>query len=111
MNLRAVNDVHSRLNETVVDDIIEVDSLGSIRAALARARAEGKPVSVCGGRHAMGGQQFCSGGLLLDTHSLNRVLSLDGHRRTIEVEAGIHWPRLLKALQSGSIPCQVSSTS
>ena len=37
MNLRAVNDVHSRLNETVVDDIIEVDSLGSIRAALARA--------------------------------------------------------------------------
>jgi FAD/FMN-containing dehydrogenase len=103
MNLRTVNDVHSRLNETVVDDIIEVDSLGSIRAALARARAEGKPVSVCGGRHAMGGQQFCSGGLLLDTRSLNSVLSLDGHRRTIEVEAGIQWPRLLQALQSGSI--------
>jgi len=103
MNLRSVNDVHSRLNETAVDDVIQVDSLESIRAALARARAEGKPVSVCGGRHAMGGQQFCAGGLLLDTRSLCRVLSLDGHRRTIEVEAGMQWPRLLKALQSGSI--------
>ena len=103
MNLRTVNDIHSRLNETVVDDVIQVDSLASIRAALARARAEAKPVAVCGGRHAMGGQQFCSGGLLLDTRKLSRVLSLDGHRRTIEVEAGIQWPRLLKALQSGSI--------
>ena len=103
MNLRTVNDVHSRLNETVVDDIVELDSLDSIRAALARARAEGKPVAICGGRHAMGGQQFCSGGLLLDTRKLNRVLSLDGHRRRIEVEAGMQWPLLLKALQSGSI--------
>jgi FAD/FMN-containing dehydrogenase len=103
MNLRSVNDVHSRLNETAVDDVIHVDSLESIRAALARARAEGKPVAVCGGRHAMGGQQFCAGGLLLDTRSLCRVLSLDGHRRTIEVEAGMQWPRLLKALQYGSI--------
>jgi FAD/FMN-containing dehydrogenase len=103
MNLRTVNDVHSRLNETVVGDVIEVDSLESIRAALVRARAEGKPVAVCGGRHAMGGQQFCSGGLLLDTHDLCRVLSRDGHRRTIEVEAGIQWPRLLKALECGSI--------
>ena len=103
MKPRTVNDVHSRLNETAVDDIVQVDSLESIRAALARARIEGKPVSVCGGRHAMGGQQFCAGGLLLDTRSLCRVLSLDGHRRTIEVEAGMQWPRLLKALQSGSI--------
>ena len=103
MNPCSVNDVHSRLNETAVDDVIQVDSLESIRAALARARAEGKPVSVCGGRHAMGGQQFCAGGLLLDTRGLSRVLSLDGHRRTIEVEAGIQWPRLLKALQSASI--------
>ena len=103
MNPRNVNDVHSRLNETVVDDIIQVDSLESIRAALVRARAERKPVAVCGGRHAMGGQQFCSGGLLVDTRKLNHVLSLDGHRRTIEVEAGIQWPRLLKVLQSGSI--------
>ncbi len=31
MNLRTVNDVHSRLDETVVDEIIQVDSLESIR--------------------------------------------------------------------------------
>jgi FAD/FMN-containing dehydrogenase len=46
----------------------------------------------------MGGQQFCSGGVLLDTRGLSRVLALDGHRRTIEVEAGIEWSALLRHL-------------
>jgi FAD/FMN-containing dehydrogenase len=42
----------------------------------------------------MGGQQFCSGGLLLDTRSLERVLAFDRERGTIQVEAGIQWPAL-----------------
>jgi FAD/FMN-containing dehydrogenase len=98
-----VNDIHSRLNETAVAEIIGVDSLESIRRALAHARAEGKPVAIAGGRHAMGGQQFCAGGVLLDTRGLNRVVALDGHRCTIEVEAGMQWPRLLEVLRNASI--------
>jgi hypothetical protein len=53
-----VNDVHSRLDETVVDEIVPVGSLEDVRAALDRAHASGKPVSIAGGRHAMGGQKF-----------------------------------------------------
>jgi len=98
-----VNDVHSRLNETDVDQIINVDSVESISAALARARRIGKPVAICGGRHAMGGQQFCSGGVLLDTRSLSRLLELDLDRGTIEVEAGIQWPALVEALASSPL--------
>jgi FAD/FMN-containing dehydrogenase len=93
-----VNDVHSRLNETAVDEVVPVDSLESIGAALARARRAGKPVSIAGGRHAMGGQQFCTGGILLDTRPLSRVLALDLERGMIEVEAGIQWPALVDAL-------------
>ena len=48
-----VNDVHSQLNETSVDEVVPVDSLESIGAALARARAAGKQISIAGGRHAM----------------------------------------------------------
>jgi len=62
-----VNDVHSRLDETVVDEIVPVGSLEDVRAALDRAHASGKPVSIAGGRHAIGGQQFWPGGVLLDT--------------------------------------------
>jgi FAD/FMN-containing dehydrogenase len=49
----------------------------------------------------MGGQQFCSGGLLLDTRQLDRVLGFDAEQGTIEVEAGIQWPALVRYLQRG----------
>ena len=94
----SVNDVHSRLNETDVNAVVPVDSLESIGTALDFARSTGRPISIAGGRHAMGGQQFCSGGVLLDTRPLARVLSLDEQRGLVEVEAGIRWPALVDAL-------------
>ena len=93
-----VDDVHSRLNATTVDQVLPIRSIEEIRAALANARAAGKPVSIAGGRHAMGGQQFCAGGILLDTRPLDRVLAFDLEHGTIEVEAGIQWPALTAAL-------------
>ena len=102
MSGTVVNDVHSQLNETSVASIVPVDSLESIGAALADARASRLPVSIAGGRHAMGGQQFCSGGLLLDTRPLDRVLHVDEERGLVEVEAGIQWPALIDALADSS---------
>ena len=102
-----VNDVHSELNETVVDSIVSLDSLASIQEALAIARSDGKPVAIAGGRHAMGGQQFVSGGVLLDTRALDEVLAFDAERGVIEVEAGIQWPGLIDYLattQAGREP-------
>jgi FAD/FMN-containing dehydrogenase len=96
--MTVVNDAHSRLNQTTVDEVVPVGSLESIGTALERARSSGRPVSIAGGRHAMGGQQFCSGGVLLDTRPLSRVLSLDEERGLVEVEAGIQWPTLVDAL-------------
>jgi FAD/FMN-containing dehydrogenase len=93
-----VNDVHSRLNATRVDGIVPVDSLDSIRSALAHARRAGHPVAVAGGMHAMGGQQFCSGGIVLDTRPLSRVLAIDEEHGLVDVEAGIQWPALVDAL-------------
>ena len=98
MSGELVNDVHSRLNETLVDTVVPVDSLESIGTALASARSAGRPVSIAGGRHSMGGQQFCSGGIVLDTRPLSRVLSLDEERGLVEVEAGIQWPAFVDAL-------------
>lgn len=46
----------------------------------------------------MGGQQFRSGATLVDTTGLGRVLSADGERGLVEVEAGICWPALDDAL-------------
>lgn len=92
---RVVNDVHSQLNETRVGGIVEPDSVEALQALMRRAREAGHAVSVAGGRHAMGGQQFSAGDLLVDMRRMDRVLSFDPSRREIEVEAGIQWPELI----------------
>lgn len=93
-----VNDVHAQLNPTAVDRVVRVDSIEAVREALRQARASGKAVSIAGGRHAMGGQQFGAGTVLLDTTAMARVLRFDAERGQIEVEAGIQWPALIDYL-------------
>lgn len=94
-----VNDLHSGLNESEVMEVVSVDSLEGIRAAIEKARTFGVPLSIAGGRYAMGGQQFRAGGLVLDTRKLDRVISFDVERGLIEVEAGIQWPALINYLE------------
>jgi FAD/FMN-containing dehydrogenase len=55
-------------------------------------------ISIAGGRHAMGAQQFGEETYLLDTEALNRVISFDPHGGLVEAEAGIRWPELLDEL-------------
>jgi FAD/FMN-containing dehydrogenase len=93
-----VNDVHSRLNPTEVAEVVEVESLDGLTAAVRRAADAGRAVCVAGGRHAMGGQQFVTGGTVLDTRPMNRVLALDAERGLVEAEAGIQWPELVQGL-------------
>jgi len=93
-----VNDVHSQLNPTRVDHIVRVDSLEAIRTTILKAKREGKAVSIAGGRHAMGGQQFGADTMLIDTGQYKRVLSFDSNRGLVDVEAGIQWPELIEYL-------------
>ncbi len=93
-----VNDIHSELNETTVSEIAAVSSVDEVRNTIHRATDAGVPVSIAGGRHAMGGQQFCSNGVLLDMRAFDEIVSLDRDRGTIEVEAGIEWPALIEYL-------------
>jgi hypothetical protein len=93
-----VNDVQSRLNPTYVEKVISVESLPQLQRLIQAAARRGAAVSLCGGRHAMGAQQFLTNGILLDTTKLVRVLNFDADDGTIEVQAGIQWPALLKFL-------------
>ena len=93
-----VNDVHSQLNATRVDAVVKPGTVDEVRAAVSRARSQGKSVSIAGGRHAMGGQQFGEANVLLDMRGLNRVLAFDTERGVIEVEGGIEWPQIIEHL-------------
>jgi FAD/FMN-containing dehydrogenase len=103
-----INDV-SCLNPTAVRDIVRVQSVEDIAAALARARTEGLKVSIAGARHSQGGHAFAPGALVLDMRGFN-AMSLDENARTMTVQSGATWhdiqqrllhPRFaVKAMQS-----------
>ena len=93
-----VNDLHSQLNSTRVHRIADPETIDAVRSALKLARRDGRAVCIAGGRHAMGGQQFATDGVLIDARRLNRVLAFDAGRGLIEVESGMQWPQLLEHL-------------
>jgi FAD/FMN-containing dehydrogenase len=93
-----VNDVHSQLNATRVARIVKPRSAPELAEAIAGAASEGRSVSIAGGRHAMGGQQFGDDTVLVDTRDLNRVLDFDHDAGTVTVEGGIQWPQLIEFL-------------
>ncbi len=98
-----VNDMHCQLNATRVDRIVRAQSLEELRSAIRDAHREKKVISIAGGRHAMGGQQFGESNILIDMRGINRVLNFDTERGIVEVESGIEWPELIEYLnvQSG----------
>ena len=100
-----VNDVHARLNHCLPALQRRPETLAELRSALRVAARRGLGVSIAGGRHAMGGQQFLEGGLMLDMRGMNRILDFDRQQGLITVEAGATWPELMRgylALQAGS---------
>jgi FAD/FMN-containing dehydrogenase len=100
-----VNDIHSQLNPTRVLRILQPRSTEDVREIIRSASKDRKAISIAGGRHAMGGQEFGTDTLLLDVRKLNRILDLNRNTGILEVEAGVEWPNLIDgylALQNRS---------
>jgi FAD/FMN-containing dehydrogenase len=93
-----VNDLHAQLSPTRVHDVVVLRRTDDVAPAVEAAARAGRPVSIAGGRHAMGGQQFGTGTTLLDVRGLDRLRRLDPEAGLVEVEAGIQWPALVDAL-------------
>lgn len=91
------NDVHSELNSTTIAEIERPQSLTDLITIVTRARTGGEKISVAGGRHAMGGQQFAEGSIHIDITALNRVLAVDATRGLLHIEAGADWPAMIAA--------------
>src|SRR3984957_2265272 len=101
-----VNDIHSQLNSTRVLEVVRPRSIEDVQNIIRSARKNRKPISVAGGRHAMGGQQFGTDTILIDIRKLNKPLDLDRERGILTVESGIEWPELIDhylAIQRGDV--------
>jgi FAD/FMN-containing dehydrogenase len=93
-----VNDIHSQLNPTRVREVVSIGSTTDLQRALRDTAAANRAISIAGGRHAMGAQQFATDSTLLDMTKFNRVLDFDRTRGIVAVETGIMWPALVDYL-------------
>ncbi|RYD48667.1 MAG: FAD-binding oxidoreductase, partial [Verrucomicrobiaceae bacterium] len=94
------NDIHSRLNPVRVSQVHFPKSTAEVAALIRDAASRGLQVSICGGRHAMGGQQFGEATVLLDCSGLKSLGGIDRERGIVEVGAGLMWPELIHGLHA-----------
>ena len=92
-----VNDVHSQLNRTRVRELLRPHTRDELAEIVRSATRKSLPISVSGCRHSMGGQQFATDSICIDTRELDRVISFDREHGLLEAEAGIQWPKLIRA--------------
>ena len=92
-----VNDVHSQLNRTRVRELLRPRTRNELAEIVRSASRKGLPISVSGCRHSMGGQQFATDSICVDTRELDGLISFDRERGLIEADAGIRWPKLIRA--------------
>ncbi|MEM1223487.1 MAG: FAD-binding oxidoreductase [Verrucomicrobiota bacterium] len=90
-----VNDVHSQLNTTRVGSVLRPETYDELINSVSSMIKQDLSISICGSRHAMGGQQFGEGTELVDLTALDKIIHLDREEKIVEVEAGITWPKLI----------------
>lgn len=93
-----VNDKHSRMNEAIVRRVIYPQDVGAMQAVVNEVNKANESISICGARHAMGGQQFAENSILVDTTAATQVIHFDQERGRITVQSGIAWPKLIRYL-------------
>jgi len=89
-----LNDVHSRLNQTTIADVLQPSSLEGLKTTVRNAISCGHSLIPCGHRHSMGGQQFLTNGIGIDMSALDKVIRFDQPDGTITIEAGATWIEL-----------------
>lgn len=72
------------------------DPVGQIRGALARARAQARPLSIAGARHTMGGHTLTEGAIVLDMLGCDALLVQDDG--TLRAGAGARWSSVVELL-------------
>lgn len=94
----------SRLNATPVAEFWAMpadpdEAVNALRDLLERARREGRPVSIAGARHSMGGQSLARDGIVIDMLPL-RHMELDESHELLHVGAGARWDDVLAYLDA-----------
>jgi FAD/FMN-containing dehydrogenase len=95
----AVTDIHSEVYRTTVHTVHVPERTEDICGIVRDCNQTGASISVCGNRHAMGGQQFLTGQHLIDMRGMRACVHYDTQKKTATFQAGANWQDVLRALR------------
>ena len=92
--------------------VVAARTVDDVRRALELAARHGLPVTPRGqASSGYGGAIPSKGGMVLDLSNMNRLLSVDAVNATVDVEPGVIWEHLSKALAPHGLDNRVCPTS
>jgi decaprenylphospho-beta-D-ribofuranose 2-oxidase len=90
----------------VVADIVHPTTEAEVVAAITRARAERRPLTIRGTGHSQGAQNRAAGAIVIDTSDLDQILAVDEQARTVRVQAGATWEEVQRVLAPRGLALQ-----
>ena len=90
-----LNDVQSRLNRTEIARIVRPQTSEDVGYEIEKAAIDGIAVCASGSLHSMGGQQFLSSGVSINSSELKEIGPLHRDGQTAWVQSGVTWPELV----------------
>ena len=92
--------------------VVAARTVSDVVDALVLARKHHIPVTPRGqATSGYGGAVPCRGGMVIDLSGLNRVLSVDVEKATVDVEPGVVWQELSRALAAYGLDNRICPTS
>ena len=101
----------SRLNETKINRIIQVQDSSHIQEGLIYAIEHGLKVSIAGKRHSQGGHVVNKNGVVLDMTDFDKILDINPKKQTITVQTGISWAQIQEAVNPYGLAIKVMQSS
>jgi FAD/FMN-containing dehydrogenase/glycerophosphoryl diester phosphodiesterase len=113
----AVERKHKRILDAggsteLIHSMIKVNNIKDIQEGIKMAKEKGKPISIGGRRHSMGGQTFSKDAIFLNMLNFNNV-TYNPKTNTVTAQAGATWKKIqeilahhgrsVKVMQSGNI--------
>lgn len=107
---KIINDF-SQLSKTTVSDICYPKTSAEIQEIVARAKRDGKKISVAGKRHSQGGHAFYADAVVIDTSNFNKILRLDARNKIITVQTGATWEQIQEYINPHKLALKVMQTT
>jgi len=100
-------DDFSRLNQTLIQEIVAPQTYTQLAGLLHKANQEKIPVSIAGIRHSQGGHTFYPNGIVITLNKLNNIMSFDPTQKLLTVQTGITWKEIQEYLNPHNLAVKV----